>query len=85
MVYTTRMASRHPLSQLRSPAKALADLVDKLEKLAHHHPDLPLLCRMIPQLAEEIALRGSMKALLKGASDGVGCGVGPCVDSTFSP
>jgi hypothetical protein len=47
------------LSELRSPAKALADLVEAFNNLASDHPDLQRLAQMIGHLAEEIALRRS--------------------------
>jgi hypothetical protein len=50
---------------VRSPEKALADLVDKLDRVACRDPELPMLARMIRQLSEEIAVRSSLKALLK--------------------
>jgi hypothetical protein len=43
--------------ELRSPAQALADLLDKFDCMAGNNPELPVLERMILQLAEEIVLR----------------------------
>jgi hypothetical protein len=48
---------QNALTALRSPTRALADLVDKFNTSAGNHPDLPRMARMIRQLADEIALR----------------------------
>jgi hypothetical protein len=45
------------LSELRSPARALADLIDKFNSTVHNHPDLPKMAQMIRVLSAEIALR----------------------------
>jgi hypothetical protein len=55
------------LNELRSPARALADLVEKFNKTARNHPDLPKMARMIRLLSEEIALRGGPCAGITGA------------------
>jgi hypothetical protein len=46
------------LSEIRSPATALADLVVQLGYSCHEHPHRRMLERMIRQLESEITLRG---------------------------
>jgi len=45
------------LHELRSPAKALADLLETFDRMAPDDPSLPRVARMIGLLAEEIARR----------------------------
>jgi hypothetical protein len=51
--------------ELRSPAKALADLVDKFNSMARNDPQLLMLARMIRELSEEIILRKRVRILVK--------------------
>ena len=50
------------LNEVRSPARALADLIETFETLASDHPALPRLAQMIRQLADEIVRRHSVPA-----------------------
>jgi len=45
------------LGECRTRGQALADLVETLNKTGPNNPRLPMLARMIRQLAEEIAAR----------------------------
>jgi hypothetical protein len=51
--------------ELRSPAQALADLVDKFNRTARNDPQLLMLARMIRQLTEEIILRKRARILVR--------------------
>jgi hypothetical protein len=55
--------SENVLDELRSPAAALAELVDRFNTVANNHPDLPLLARMIRQLTDEIVSRRGVRVL----------------------
>jgi hypothetical protein len=52
--------SDNVLSELRSPRKALSDLVAKFNDFGPHHPHRPMWERMIRQLESEVTLRGAM-------------------------
>jgi hypothetical protein len=54
------------ISQRRSQTQALADLVAKLNRNGPDNPRLPVLARMIEQLAGEIALHADRRGLRKG-------------------
>jgi hypothetical protein len=51
--------------EFRSPAEALADLVDKFNRTARNDPQLLMLARMIRQLTEEIILRKRARILVR--------------------
>jgi hypothetical protein len=65
------------LSDIRSPRKALSDLVAKYRSADPDHPDRAIWARMIHQLKYEIAVRGPEQSpyLCKAA----------CADCRFSP
>jgi len=65
------------LSDIRSPGKALSDLVAKYRSADPDHPDRAMWARMIHQLECEIAVRGPQQSpcLRKSA----------CIDRGFSP
>ena len=52
--------SDNVLSELRSPRKALSDLVAKINNCGPNHPHRPMWERMISQLESEVVLRSSM-------------------------
>jgi len=47
------------LREVRSPAKALADIVSKFNRACPEHPDRPMWEKMIRQLETEIELRSN--------------------------
>jgi hypothetical protein len=52
--------SDNVLSELRSPRKALSDLVAKSNNFGPNHPHRRMWERMIRQLESEVILRGAM-------------------------
>jgi len=68
----------HGLGELRSPAQALADLVDKFNCMARNHPELPVLARMIRELAEEIIQRKGGQMLREARAPARDTGLGLC-------
>ena len=62
MPYASGMGrlSEDVLSEMRSPRKALSDLVAKSNDFGPDHPHHPMWGRMIRQLESEIILRGAV-------------------------
>jgi hypothetical protein len=52
--------SDNVLSELRSPRKALSDLVAKSNDFGPNHPHHPMWERVIRQLESEVILRGAV-------------------------
>lgn len=69
--------SDNVLSELRSPWKALSDLVVKYNSASPYHPDRPMWERMIRQLEREIVVRGEPWPGYRRKA--------ACVDPRFSP